>query len=39
MEKILIKDAHIVNEGSILRGDILIHNGVIEEIAESISAY
>ena len=38
MEKILIKDAHIVNEGSILRGDILIHNGVIEEIAESISA-
>lgn len=38
MEKILIKDAHIVNEGSILRGDVLIHNGVIEEIAESISA-
>lgn len=38
MEKILIKDAHIVNEGTILRGDVLIHNGVIEEIAESISA-
>lgn len=38
MEKILIKDAHIVNEGSILRGDVLIHNGIIEEIAESISA-
>ncbi len=38
MEKILIKDAHIVNEGSILRGDILIHNGVIKEIAERISA-
>lgn len=38
MEKILIKDAHIINEGTILRGDVLIHNGVIEEIAESISA-
>lgn len=38
MEKILIKDAHIVNEGSIMRGDVLIHNGIIEEIAESISA-
>ena len=38
MEKILIKDAHIVNEGVIMRGDVLIHNGIIEEIAESISA-
>ena len=38
MEKILIKDAHIVNEGTIFRGDVLIHNGIIEEIAESISA-
>lgn len=38
MEKILIKDVHIVNEGSIVRGDILIHQGVIKEIGESISA-
>ncbi|WP_298329605.1 dihydroorotase [uncultured Dokdonia sp.] len=38
MEKILIKDAHIVNEGTIFRGDVLVHNGIIEEIAESISA-
>lgn len=38
MEKILIKDVHIVNEGSILHGDILIHQGVIKEIGESISA-
>lgn len=38
MEKILIKDAHIVNEGSIMHGDVLIHNGIIEQIAERISA-
>ncbi len=38
MEKILIKDVHIVNEGSIVHGDILIHQGIIEEIGESISA-
>lgn len=38
MEKILIKDVHIVNEGSIMHGDILIHQGVIKEIGESISA-
>lgn len=38
MEKILIKDAHIINEGAIQKGDILIENGIIVEIAESISA-
>lgn len=38
MEKVLIKDAHIVNEGAILRGDVLIENGIIIEIAEIISA-
>ncbi|MFT5891271.1 MAG: dihydroorotase [Dokdonia sp.] len=38
MEKILIKDVHIVNEGTITRGDILVHQGVIQEIGESISA-
>lgn len=38
MEKILIKDVHIVNEGKIVHGDILIHQGVIKEIGESISA-
>ena len=38
MEKILIKDVHIVNEGTIIHGDILIHQGVIQEIGESISA-
>ncbi len=38
MKITLIKDAHIVNEGAITRGDVLIENGVIVEIAESISA-
>lgn len=38
MRKILIKDAHIVNEGSIMRGDVLVEGGIIIEIAESISA-
>lgn len=38
MEKILIKDVHIVNEGKITHGDILVHHGIIQEIAESISA-
>jgi len=38
MEKILIKDAHIVNEDSIFKGDVLIEHGFIVEIAESISA-
>ena len=38
MKTILIKDAHIVNEGAITRGDVLVENGVIVDIAESISA-
>ncbi|WP_299211386.1 dihydroorotase [uncultured Dokdonia sp.] len=38
MEKILIKDVHIVNEGAIVHGDVLIHQGIIQEIGESISA-
>ncbi|MFC4635460.1 dihydroorotase [Dokdonia ponticola] len=38
MEKILIKDVHIVNEGTITHGDILVHQGIIQEIGESISA-
>ncbi|GGG16415.1 dihydroorotase [Dokdonia pacifica] len=38
MEKILIKDVHIVNEGTITHGDILVHHGIIQEIGESISA-
>ena len=38
MKTILIKDAHIVNEGAITRGDVLVEDGVIVDIAESISA-
>ena len=38
MNKILIKNAKIVNEGVIFEGDVLIENDVIVEIAESISA-
>ena len=38
MDKILIKDAHIVNEDSIVKGDVLIEYGFIVEIADSISA-
>ncbi len=38
MKKVLIKDAHIVNEGTIFHGDILIDDGIIIEIGESISA-
>jgi len=38
MEKILIKNAHIVNEGTIIHGDILMCQGIIQEIGESISA-
>lgn len=37
MEKILIKDAQIINEGKIQQGDILIDNGIIVEIGSSIS--
>ncbi len=38
MNRILIKNAKIVNEGQIFEGDVLIENQYIAEIAESISA-
>lgn len=38
MKKVLIKNAKIVNEGSIFEGDVFIEDGVITEIASSISA-
>lgn len=38
MEKILIKDAKIVNEGKITHGDVYIENGIIAQIDSSISA-
>jgi dihydroorotase len=38
MNKILIKNAKIVNEGVVFEGDVLIENEIIVEIAESISA-
>ncbi len=37
MNRILIKNARIVNEGSIFEGDLLIEDKFIKEIAESIS--
>ncbi|MCT4622379.1 MAG: dihydroorotase [Schleiferiaceae bacterium] len=37
MKKHLVKNARIVNEGSIKEGDVLINNGIIEQIDESIS--
>lgn len=37
MNRILIKNAKIVNEGNIFEGDVLIENDFIVEIAESIS--
>lgn len=37
MNKILIKNAKIVNEGTIFEGDVLIENEIITEIAEQIS--
>jgi dihydroorotase len=37
MNTVLIKNARIVNEGTIFEGDVLIENGIIAEIAESIS--
>lgn len=37
MNKILIKNAKIVNEGSIFEGDVLIENDLIVEVADSIS--
>ena len=38
MEKVLIKNAKIVNENSIIEGDIYIENEMIVEVADSISA-
>lgn len=38
MSSILIKNANIVNEGSIFQGDVLVENDVIAEISSSISA-
>lgn len=38
MKKILIKNAKIVNEGSIKEADVFVEDGIIVEIAESISA-
>lgn len=37
MKSILIKNAHIVNEGQIIKGDVLIKDGRIAEISDSIS--
>lgn len=37
MNRILIKNAKIVNEGAIVEGDVLIENDLIVEIADSIS--
>ena len=37
MEKVLIKDAHIVNEGTIVRGDVYIEHGIILEISQNLS--
>lgn len=38
MKKVLIKNAKIVNENKIIDGDVFIEDGIIVEIAESISA-
>jgi dihydroorotase len=38
MNKILIKNAKIVNEGTVFEGDVLIENDIIVEISENISA-
>lgn len=38
MKSILIKNANIVNEGSIFQGDVLIENDIIAEVSDSISA-
>lgn len=37
MTTILIKNAKIVNEGKIFNGDVLVSDGIIQEIADSIS--
>ena len=38
MKKVLIKNVRIVNEGAITEGDVFIEDGIITEIASSISA-
>ena len=38
MDKILIKNAHIVSDGKILLGDVYIESGIIKEVADHISA-
>ena len=38
MKKVLIKNAKIVNEGEIKEGDVFIEDGIIAEIADTISA-
>ena len=38
MNRVLIKNAKIVNEGTIFEGDVLIEDDLIVEISESISA-
>lgn len=38
MGTVLIKNANIVNEGKITKGDVMVEGGVIVEISESISA-
>ncbi|WP_410006884.1 dihydroorotase [Aequorivita nionensis] len=38
MKSVLIKNANIVNEGEIVKGDVLVENGRIAEISETISA-
>lgn len=37
MKRVLIKNAHIVNEGKIFEGDVLVEDGLIKEIGGSIS--
>lgn len=37
MKRVLIKNANIVNEGRIFEGDVLIEDGLIKEIGQSIS--
>ena len=37
MKKYLIKNARVVNEGSVREGDVLINKGIIEQIDENIS--
>lgn len=38
MNAVLIKNANIVNEGKISRGDVLVQHGLIVEVSETISA-